>query len=136
MAATFVTVADVLELAPELADVPIAQLTLLVETITPLMLRAAEWGERLDEGHRTLAAHVATLLLLPSSTAASGGAVTSRTIGQISESYAAAAVSDEQLERTTYGQMHKMLRSALRLFRATSVGVEPPDWKPDGAMLP
>jgi hypothetical protein len=109
-ASTHATVAEVTELAPELATLVGPVLSLLVDVITAAMVEPADWAELTREGHRTLAAHVATTTL---NAKAAVGAVTSRKIDKVQENYAASAVSDAELGTTKYGRMHLMLKAML-----------------------
>jgi hypothetical protein len=130
MAAILATQQQVLDLAPQLvdaaADDPV-QFALIVDTITPCMLVQSHWGTKLDEGHRTLAAHFATLCLNPG---AVGGVVTARSIDKISESYAVGAFEDAEMSTTKFGRMHLALLAALRVrqSRSVSAGNDPPDF--------
>ena len=122
MAAAYATKAELLAFAPELPDTAQLQLWL---TITQSMLRAAEWGDVLSDGHLTLAAHFCTVSLNPS---AAGGPITARSIDKISESYAAQAIADTELGLTVYGRAHIALRDNLPTQLSTSDGNDPPDW--------
>jgi hypothetical protein len=130
MAGSYASVGEVIELAPELSTVPPPQLKLLVEVITPPLLSAATWGALLKEGHRTLAAHVASIQLAPAGGGGGGGIVTSESFGEASRSYAVGPVSDAELSRTKYGQLHLQLRKTLpgaASFSAPNAGWELPD---------
>ena len=138
MSATYATTVEVIALAPELASVDAAQLALVVDVITQKMLTVAEWGDTLNSGHRTLAAHWGVVELLSGAGAGPPGAVTSRRVDKIGESYAApggGSPSDAELASTKYGRMHIALRDTLD--SATSFGGETDGWEyaEDGRVL-
>lgn len=139
MSAEYASTVDVIALAPELAVVDPTQLALVVDTITQRMLTVAEWGETLHEGHRTLAAHWAVVELLSGAGAGPPGAVTSRRVDKVQESYASpgsgAGLSDAELASTKYGRMHIALRDTLE--QACSFGGDTDGWEfeEDGRVL-
>ena len=116
MAARWSTPTEILELAPELAALvlvggePSAAFVEIVELAKDL-LDQGTWGELLSRGHWTLAAHLATLQFDAS---AAMGAVTSRRVDKIQESYAVNTAPGEQdLALTKYGRIHLELRRRL-----------------------
>jgi len=117
MSAAYVTPADVVALAPELAafvldgegepTVPFVE----VVDLAADLLDVGVWGERLSRAHWTLSAHFSALQFDPSS---AQGAVTSRRVAQISETYATnSAVGEADLSLTKYGRLHLELRKRL-----------------------
>ena len=98
-------------LAPNLAPHQGPQLDLIVDVITPPMVEISAWGECTKDGHRTLAAHVASIVF---NTADVGGPVTSRKIDKIAVTYQLGnATGEAELNSTPFGRMHKMLRDKL-----------------------
>ncbi len=128
MPAVFATVADVVALAPEL--IPSPQLTLIVETITTNLIDLAHWGDLALEGHRTLAAHFATMLL---NSANATGVVTSRKIDKIGETYLAGPASDAELATTKYGRLHIELRK--QLIQTAAFGEDDRGWQLDDGRI-
>lgn len=131
MAQACVTKTEVLALAPELTDDAVL---LLIVSLTCKMITESfdVWGDLADEGHRTLAAHFATLIQGAGAAGASG-TVTSRSIDKLSESYSTGNITDAELGSTKYGRLHLALLGSLRTQRAVSEGGEVPEWElPDG----
>jgi len=126
VAATWLTPTAILELAPELEPLvivggsPTAAWLEIVE-LAKTLLTPATWGTSLSQGHWTLTAHLATLQFDAS---AAMGAVTSRRVDKIQESYAVNTAPGEQdLALTKYGRIHLELRrrlSGVSYFSATS----------------
>lgn len=131
MAQACVTKSAVIELAPGLADD--AVLDVVVAITCKIIEQAFDiWGDLADEAHRTLAAHFATILQSEGPSGATG-AVTSRTIDKLTESYAAGNFEDAELGSTKYGRLHAALLASLRTQIAISDGTAIPDWGiPDG----
>ena len=107
MAAALAKSADVIALAPELAAKAGAQLDLII-SLAGEMLDAGAWGERLSSGHLTLSAHIGSMVF---NTSAAVGAVASRKIDKIQETYSSGgAAADAELASTRYGRMHALLQ--------------------------
>ena len=133
MSASYATVLEVQALAPELKDASPEQLALVVDDITPPLLSPERWGDRLSQGHQTLAAHFAVLTIKPE---LATGPVASRTIDKLSESYAVSGIAGGgELSATKYGRMHAAL--ARRQSQSTSfTAPDPFGWRlPDGRVL-
>jgi hypothetical protein len=139
MAAILATVQQVLDLAPELEDAEQndpTRFALIVDTITACMLVQSHWGTKLDEGHRTLAAHFCLVEFLPA--ALTGGTVSARSFDKMSIAYSTGSFEDPELPQSKYGRMHIQLRTALsiRQSRSVSEGNLPPDFElPDRRIL-
>jgi hypothetical protein len=104
----------------------------LADSITRQLLDAGAWGIHLKEAHRYYAAHWVDVVL--GSGGASGGAVTSRTVDKVSESYATVAASvDAELGSTPYGRAFLALRR--RLTPAISHGETSRGWEASGGGL-
>lgn len=128
MAQACVDANGVIDLAPELGPTnPVLELVVVI-TCKMITLSFDIWGDLADEGHRTLAAHFATLIL-GGGASGSTGPVTSRTLDKLSESYAAGAFDDAELSATKYGRLHLALLGSLRTQRAVSDGTDPPEWE-------
>ena len=124
MANACVTSAELVVTVPELASLAGAELDEIVAT-TCDMVHADIWGDKRSRAHTWLAAHYATVILNPSG---AGGAVTSRTMGSISESYGTGMVEDSELASTKYGRLYLGLRKSLRQRKAHSAGTQPVNW--------
>ncbi len=100
--------------------------------IAQSLLTAATWGTQLSSGHWTMAAHLALLRYDP---AAATGAVTSRRVDKIQESYAVnSSPGEADLALTKYGRLHLELRR--RLGGLSSFGATSRGWPlPDGRVL-
>lgn len=127
----YATTDDVLALAPELASVDAVQLALIVETITLELLSASQWGSKLLEGHRTLAAHWAIVQLLGKEAL---GAVTSLRVDKSQVSYSTSPFSDAELSQTKYGRLHLALRATLA--NSTVWGEPARGWDRDDGKVP
>lgn len=126
------TVADVIALAPELADASSdpatsANFALIVDVYSLCTLVPAHWGEKFTQAHASMAAHILTLCYNPAGV--SGGAVSGRSIDKIAESYATGTFEDTELGQTKHGRLHLLQRKALMMTsRAVSEGNLPPDF--------
>ena len=94
----------VVDLAPELSTVPVAQQTLLLESAYRL-LNAGVCGDRLDTMAAYFAAHLATL----QKRKGAGGQIVSQTVGQVSRTYASPQSAYLNLSATGYGQTLELL---------------------------
>lgn len=97
----------VADIAPELAAVPVAQQTLILEDCYRT-LSAGVCGDRLDSMACYLAAHQATI----NKRRGLAGAVTGQTVGQVSRTYATAQAAYLDLQATSYGQtLERLIRT-------------------------
>lgn len=72
------------------------------------------WGVKASEAHVLLSAHFLKGAGEGTSGATSGGPITSRKAGAVSETYSSTPPSDAELGSTTYGRTFTMLRRACR----------------------
>lgn len=102
-----ITWADVVAVAPELASVATATQNAILADVAAQLV-AAQWGSRYDVACTYLAAHLGTL----SKSGGQGvaGPVTSETVGSVSRSYAAPAVSESGMGSTSYGREYERLK--------------------------
>lgn len=106
-----VTWADVVAIAPELADVAVPTQVALLAHAERLVNRAA-WGTLADDGVKYLAAHLGTL------TRSKGkGPVASEAVGSLSRSYGSLVALAGTWGQTSYGahyvQLTRMLPTVL-----------------------
>jgi hypothetical protein len=131
MPAQHATSAEVINLVCELAPHAGPLLDAIV-ALTASLIEIPSWGDKAFDGHWTLAAHVATMVL---GTNSAVGAVTSRKIDKIQETYAAGGPAlDVELASTRYGRMHALLKSSL--VASSHHGADPRGWElPDARIL-
>lgn len=124
MAKAYATASD---LPPEFSSVDAAVSAYWLDMAKPLIGLDA-WGTAASQAHALLAAHYMKLNGL--GTGGGGGAVASRTVGPVSESYAVTAPSDGDLGSTSYGLQYLALRRAYRppprAIRSSAGQVVPP----------
>jgi hypothetical protein len=126
MAQACVNKAAVMALAPGLTDD--AVLDVIVSITCKIIEQSFDiWGDLAEKAHLTLAAHFASIMQ-SGDVGGPSGAVISRTIDKLSESYAAGHFEDTELGSTKFGRLHLALLASLRTQRAVSIGDEPPDW--------
>jgi hypothetical protein len=100
-----ITWADVEAIAPELSAVSTDTQTAILADVEA-QLSEDYLGTKYDLACKYLCAHLGTIARRNGS----GGAVTSRTVGPVSEAYSvAAATSTDGLNSTSYGQEYKRL---------------------------
>lgn len=115
MAKRLATLAEIRELAPELADTTTYPDALLTpwSTIAAHLIGLNAWGEQASDGHRLLVAHFATRAAL----GAHGptGPIASESVGPASVSYASSSAdpTDGELATTFYGQAYVALRAVI-----------------------
>lgn len=106
-----VTWADVVALDPELATIPTATQTAILEAVK-IMIHACPWGSKYDLAVKLLAAHFGKLWLLKAGGA--GGPVLKEKVGQIERSYGNIfSTSGKALDQTMWGQWYQMLLNGL-----------------------
>ena len=111
-----ITWADVVLIAPELADVPVGVQTALLADVAE-QLESSQWGNdaRYDMASKYLVAHLATLYLQGSGGAA--GPVTSESVGSVSRSYASPSFAVDRYASTAFGREFARLRSQFVIGR-------------------
>ncbi len=101
------TQANVLAIAPELADVSQDAWDIVLADAA-LMITAAAWGEKQEMAQRYLVAHKLAVIAKSSS----GGTVVSEKVGDVSTTYAAGDASADGLSETKYGREFKRLKKS------------------------
>lgn len=96
------TQAQVLAIAPELAEVAAEALTMVLADVA--LQVGANWGRKQEIGQRYLAAHRLTMIAREDK----GGTVTSERTGDVATSYAAAAGDD--YSETVYGREFERIK--------------------------
>lgn len=103
---------DFVERFPEFESVEEARIELFLDDAA-LELDTSRWGDRYDKGQALLAAHYLTLSLKAASGAtSSAGAVSSKSIGDVSVSYAVASSlskTEDFYSSTIYGLEYLVL---------------------------
>lgn len=135
MAAAHVTAAQLITIAalpPFGLTIAANAATDMLVTVTASSIDLDLWGDLASEAHTLLALHHFAL----GGGGGSTGLVTSRSIGQISESYSVSA--DASLSSTQWGRMFLELRASLS--RSTNLAVvrstDVPEWAPVAGELP
>lgn len=107
-----VTAAQVQALSPELArlDTPVITLAL---ARAGRRCNADFWGALYDDAVLYLSAHL-LMTEQPGASGATGGPVTSKTVGSVSVSYAAPAQSSSPYAATPYGRLYAELLASIR----------------------
>ncbi len=108
MARAYATASD---LPPEFSGVDAAVSAYWLD-IAQSWIGLDAWGTHASKAHALLTGHF--LKLAGEGTGPAGGAVTSRSAGSVSESYAVATPSDAELGSTIYGAQYLALRRACR----------------------
>lgn len=109
--ATSITWDDVVNIAPETANVPPdAQFELL--GVVGRQINATAWGVKAEDGAKYLAAHLATLYLRRGS-----GVIASETVGALSVTYANIVQNHGLLATTPYGAQCLLMIRQLPIAR-------------------
>lgn len=106
-----ITWSDVVDIAPELADVSVGMQTLILSYVNDsvnVVVLDGESGSKTKLARVTLAAHIATILVRASSGKA--GDITSESLGPQSRAYSSSSRFDEtDLSLTGYGRTYRMI---------------------------
>jgi hypothetical protein len=123
MAATLAVWADVIALAPELAPIVDVAVQTTWLRIASRFVPVSGYGIDTTDAHAALTAH---LLSVSPAGEALGivGRLASEADGPSSRSFALAAMSDELLSSTTYGQIYMALRRLARVGRGLIANTE------------
>jgi hypothetical protein len=115
MAAPVATWQDVVNVAPELSTVPEPSQTAFL-AMAALEVPAYQWGKRILDGQRYLAAHLATI-----SRKRGEGPTTDKSVGQISQGFAD-MMANGPLGTTIYGVEYERL---VRILPNVAMGFVP-----------
>jgi hypothetical protein len=119
MAARYATNAEIVAIAPELADVADATITTWA-TIAAASIGVARFGELASTAHALLAAHLLTTA--PAGLDAPAGVVASEAVGPANRSFAVTAPSDPDLGTSAYGRAFVAIRTRVRGRGSAVVG--------------
>lgn len=104
-----VTQSDITNVAPELAGESPERVNIFIE-YAGLIVCCKKWGKKAKLATILMVAHLLTM----SNREGKGGAVTSETVGDYSQSYGSGtSAGNEELGSTSYGTQYLMLRKTL-----------------------
>lgn len=105
---TPVAFSDVLVYAPELASIAPAKQQVYLDLAKNFVFEA-KWGRKYKQAVCLLTAH---FLSMTATGATNQGPIASESVGELSISYSNAS-SDDELQKTSYGELYFMLRKTL-----------------------
>lgn len=103
---------DVVDIAPEMSTLTTAQQNAVLGVVNRLLVDTTLWGDRIDDGKKFLAAHIATIGIKRGGK----GEIASETLGPASRSYATLRDINGTLGQSGYGAMY------LELVRSVTLG--------------